>query len=626
MHANVQLRFCPEMGCQLPYYRLKESYRDVNGNVHSLVVLNIGFEPSLQPIQVKKIAYALTKRFKNRSNSDYLFGNDFSGLTDDERAKALIYWERMKSEGGIDRFDEREGKNCQEAEKYIDTDTIEHTDARNVGAEWLCYQAIASLGLETFLLNKGWSPNAIKTAISSLIVRTVYSSSENASYSIMHDNSAACELVSGNETWYPGYNAIYKITDKLYKIKDELETHLCNKTDNLFNLKNQIMLFDLTNFYFEGRKAESKKAKFGRSKEKRYDCKLLVLALCINKEGFIRYSEVLEGNASDPKSLPSMVKELAKKTSHSSEKCLVVMDAGIATEDNLKLLKNNGFNYLCVSRTKLKNYQLSSDQASVVVKDSRKREITLRQVHTAPDEDYFLEITSPSKAMTEASMNRLFRKLFEEKMKSINASLSKKGGTKTYEKVIERVGRAIDKYPSISRHYTIKYNKSEEKPENMESVEWELKNEEELSRSEGVYFLRTNVKTFDEKTTWDYYNLIREIETTNRQLKTDLSLRPIYHQKDERSNAHLFLGLLSYWVVNTIRYRLKQSGIKCYWTEIVRRMSTQKLVTTEAINMLGEKVELRRCSRPSKQAMEIYNAMDYKEAPFKKRKICRSQT
>lgn len=141
----------------------------------------------------------------------------------------------------------------------------------------------------------------------------------------------------------------------------------------------------------------------------------------------------------------------------------------------------------------------------------------------------------------------------------------------------------------------------------------------------GVYFLRTNVRTFDEKTTWDYYNLIREIECTNRQLKTDLNLRPIYHQRDDRSDAHLFLGMLAYGVVNTIRHQLKGKGGNAYWTEIVRRMSTQKLVTTTAFNALGEKVELRQCSEPSKQAREIYWKLGYKEAPFRKMKICRSQ-
>ncbi|HPT53172.1 MAG TPA: hypothetical protein PK740_07810 [Bacteroidales bacterium] len=115
----------------------------------------------------------------------------------------------------------------------------------------------------------------------------------------MLNNSAACELCGDEEGWFPGLNALYKITDDLFSIKTEIEDYLCSKTDNLFNLENRIMLFDLTNFYFEGRKARREKAVFGRSKEKRNDCKLLVLALCINKEGFIRYSDILEGNMSD---------------------------------------------------------------------------------------------------------------------------------------------------------------------------------------------------------------------------------------------------------------------------------------------------------------------------------------
>ena len=106
------------------------------------------------------------------------------------------------------------------------------------------------------------------------------------------------------------------------------------------------------------------------------------------------------------------------------------------------------------------------------------------------------------------------------------------------------------------------------------------------------------IRDRDERTTWDYYNLIREIECTNRQLKTDLHLRPLFHQTDQRSDAHLFFGLLAYWVVNTIRCGLKAQGENCYWREIVRRMSTQKLVTTEGVNPLGEKVECDNVASP----------------------------
>ena len=110
------------------------------------------------------------------------------------------------------------------------------------------------------------------------------------------------------------------------------------------NIDNNLMLFDLTNFYFEGSKRNSDKAKFGRSKEKRSDCKLLVLALCINKEGFIRYSSILEGNTADPKSLPNMIDTLAKRNPSRIKDTLVVMDAGVATEENMELIKRKGYN------------------------------------------------------------------------------------------------------------------------------------------------------------------------------------------------------------------------------------------------------------------------------------------
>ena len=624
MHANVQTRFNPATGEKALYYRLKESYRDVAGHVHSLILLNIGFEPSLTALQVRRIAFALTERFKNRGTNS-LFGKQLEGLTELEQTKADEWWQRMKEEGGIDRFDKKEQKARKESERYIDLATAEHTDARNVGAEWLCKQTIDKLGLEEFLRDQGWSNHSIHTALSALIIRTVYAVSERSSYYYLRDNSAAAELYTGSQDWTPGFNALYKVTDKLYELKEKIERHLCNVTDNLFNIDNKLMLFDLTNFYFEGSKRESKKAQFGRSKEKRSDCKLLVLALCINKEGFIRYSSILEGNTADHKSLPDMIDTLADRNPAQKEKSLVVMDAGIATEDNLKLIKAKGYNYLCVSRTKLKDYTLSEDHKSVMVKDARKQTITLNKVHTE-GEDYYLEITSPSKTMTESSMNKLWRERFETELNKINDGIAKKGGTKLYEKVVERTGRAIQKYPSIAKYYAIDYVRNEEKPKEMLRVDRKLKDLSAIESGHGVYFLRTNIETLDERTTWDYYNLIREIECTNRQLKTDLNLRPIYHQTDDRSDAHLFFGLLAYWVVNTIRCQLKREGESCYWTEIVRRMSTQKLVTTEGRNPLGDIVQMRQCSNPSKQATAIYDKLKLKYAPFRKIKICRTQS
>ena len=389
----------------------------------------------------------------------------------------------------------------------------------------------------------------------------------------------------------------------------------------------------MSNFYFEGRKDGSRKAKYGRSKERRNDCKLLVLALAINTDGFIRYSAILEGNTADPKSLPDMVDNLIATNpvgADPDQKVLVVIDAGIATQENLDLIREKGYNYLCVSRKALTDYEVKPDARIVTVRDCRERPIKLQEVHT-DGEDYYLKIDSPAKALKEESMNRSFRRRFEEGLGTIAASLTKKNGTKKYEAVIKRIGKLEGRYPSIARYYHIDVEKGEKGK--AASVTWTLEMPEK--QVFGTYFLRTNVKTIDEKTTWDYYNLIREIECSNRQLKTDLNLRPIYHQKDDRSDAHLFLGLLSYWIVNVIRHQMKKvnEARKAadpdpkaeyptpYWTEIVRVMSTQKAVTSEAVNALGEKVEMRICSTPTEQAAEIYSMLNYKPMPFRKIKI-----
>ena len=198
-----------------------------------------------------------------------------------------------------------------------------------------------------------------------------------ATVECQHHQAHDARDVDAEWIWQPGLRDVYKVASSLYELKDELEDHLCRRTDSLFNVSNRLVLFDLTNFYFEGRKDGSAKAKFGRSKEKRSDCKLLVLALCINAEGFIRYSSILAGNMADPDSLSNMIGTLSSKTgapsSNISQKTLVVIDAGIATEDNWEKIKSKGYNYLCVSRRRQTDYELADDMKTVTVLDSKKQ-------------------------------------------------------------------------------------------------------------------------------------------------------------------------------------------------------------------------------------------------------------
>ena len=488
-------------------------------------MLNVGFidEPH-RPEDIRDIGKCLTYLHEHHGQEE-LFGNPLSRYNEFVQRKAREFWHEMVNNGSIDAVKASMEESREKAGRLVDVNTIQHTDAREIGAEWVCLQAIRELEIDKFLRSEGWSEIQINTTLAHLITRTIYSPSELKSMRIMDENSAVCELISGNQEWRPGFQSIYKVAPSLFELKDRLENHLCKKTDDLFNITNRIAIFDLTNFYFEGRKEGSRKAQFGRSKEKRSDCKLLVLALCINREGFIRYSSILAGNTADPNSLPDMVDTLNSKTrvpDDPKDKVLVCLDAGIATEENLQKIKEKGYNYLCVSRRRLTDYEIAPDAQTVTVLDSKQQPIRLTQVKHEEDGDYYLEINSPAKQLKETSMNRKFKESFEEELQKAKDSLTKKNGTKNYEKVIERVGRARQKYPSISKYYVIDYVADNPKnPKNMADIQWHIAVPENVDKQSGIYFLRTNVSTFDEKTTWDYYNLTREIECTNRQLDGD---------------------------------------------------------------------------------------------------------
>ena len=128
------------------------------------------------------------------------------------------------------------------------------------------------------------------------------------------------------------------------------------------------------------------------------------------------------------------------------------------------------------------------------------------------------------------------------------------------------------------------------------------------------------MKVTDEVIVWNIYNTIREIENAFRTLKTDLDLRPIYHKNDKATMAHLHLGILAYWLVNTVRYQLKNYNINSCWSEIVRIGNTQKMITTTGTNTFDKTVSIRKCSQPNEKLKTIYDILNANYRPFRKRK------
>ena len=501
--------------------------------------------------------------------------------------------------------------------QLVDTESLENEDVREIGAEWLCLQALSQLNISSVLQACNWTDEEINLALTHIISRAVYPASELATGKWICQNSAVCEL-----TGYPiekiTKDKLYGITNKLYEVKDKLEQHLSLRTSELFDLDDKIIIYDLTNTYFEGSVRKSKIAKFGRSKEKRSDARLIVLAVVVNTEGFLKYSQTFEGNLADSASLERIIDQMSERTSAPGRKPVVVLDAGIATEKNLELLSSRGYDYMCVSRSGMGKYEVDTTARPTVVKDAKGQEISLQRVLMPESADTWMRVHSPAKALKEQGMNGRFSQNFEQGLDQLKHSLAKKGGVKKRDLIHERIGRLKAKYASIHKHYEIEVKTDEKNKERASEIIWTRK--PVASPNEGYYLLRTTLKEKDEETKWKIYNTIREIEATFRVLKTDLDLRPIYHKTDGAAQAHLHLGLLAYWIVNTVRHQLKQKGIKSQWKDIVRTMNTQKAVTTTMDDKYGRKLHIRQTSKPDAKASEIYTALRYKKNPFAKRK------
>ena len=497
----------------------------------------------------------------------------------------------------------------------VDTNSIKHEDVREFGAEWMCKQVLDQFGLDGFLQQSaGFSKANADTALMHIISRAVYPASEHKTAQWIKENSSVSGLF-GIPVSKVNRFKLYDISKKLYQNKTGIERYLSSKTNEIFDLQDKIIFYDLTNTYFEGRKAGSSLAKFGKSKEKRSDAKIVAMATVINAEGFLKYSRIYQGNIADSKTLDKTIREISQCTSSTGRKPVIVMDAGIATKENTIMLKEKGYDYICVNRTKLKEYkQVDPNGETVTVYDKRENPIELKMVEKQGCPDSYMYVRSQQKAFKEASMNDHFSQRYEQDLEQIKAALSKKGGIKKLVKVWERIGRLKERYPTANKHYKIEVT-SDGQQDKAIDVKWS-KTQLKPKSNEGVYFIRTNLKKQDEKTLWTIYNTLTEIEATFRVLKTDLSLRPVFHKYDENVEAHLFLGLLAYQLVAAIRFQLKGKGIKEDWRNIVRTMNTQKEVTSTMKTKNNTMLRIKKCSTPTVGAKEIYDALNQKHQPY----------
>lgn len=576
-------------------YNLVQTSR-IDGKVKQNVILYLGSDPLLADKENRKIVLDILK--SNIYRQADIFPVDAPGplriLASSLYEKYLIKY----GEAGPDQVSVPPA--IERAEMHhVDVKGLEVSDVKTFGNEHLCKQVLDKLKLRECLLDVGFADKQADKALIAIVARAIFSSSEYKTAQLLEVNS---ELTGCFDYRSPiTHKQLYTVCDQLYSHKAKIDKFLYNRVTDLFDIEDKLVIFDISNTYFETGKQGSKLTAYGRSKEKRNDCPLVVFTGVINAQGFIRHSRIYEGNKPDTDTLSDMVADLEK---HSGKaKKTIVMDAGIATEENLELIREKGYDYVCVSRKRLKGYQAATKVSQFT--DRKKNKVELAVFHPKGFTDTWMYVQSDAKRKKEESMAGKLNKRFEEELESIKAALGRKGGTKKIEKVWERIGRAKEKHNRASGKYqvTVKQDKGL-----ATDIKWELKpNPVKEDKEKGVYFIRTSYTDPGEKELWDIYNTIREVESTFRCLKSDLSIRPVFHQKDERVEAHIYLTILAYQLVNTIRHMLKGKGIIHDWKNILRIMSTQTIQTIE-LPTDKKHIHLRKPSKPIKEAQQIYEA------------------
>lgn len=570
------------------YYaiRLVESMRTSSGKVSQKVLLNLGSNyTTIAEHQWPLLTQCLESKL---SGITLLVGYDDQIEYEAQRIAQLL----IKKHGEDLPLKGELNKHYHE----VDVDSVENSNIKSIGAEYLAHEMFKRLGLNDILANCGFNQKQLHLASAAIIGRLLCPGSDVGTCHYVREQSALDEVM-GVDFSSLHKNQLYGISDLLLKHKDDIEKQLFEHEKSIFEFEEIVTLFDLTNTYFEGQSQGNELAAFGRSKEKRSDCMLVSLALVLDASGFPKRSQLYQGNVSEPVTLEAMIKNTSKDA-------IIVMDAGIATEENVTWLSEQSFKYLVVSRKR--NQDIPKDVEEVIVKQEENKTVKSYLVKTEGGKE--TELYCHSEAMQahgEKLQDKAKQQLLDELQKLKNG-LSKKGGIKKYARVCEKIGRLKEKYSKVANQYAIELA-ADEARENVIDITWQ-KQSEPQGKAAGMYCIRTNQTTLDHQQIWQTYRMINDVEAAFRHLKTDLGLRPVYHQHTDRVTGHIFISLLAYHILHSIRFQLKAHEINDSWSSIKRALSSHYRVTTSMQCKTGEMLHIRKTMRANPQQLKMYQS------------------
>jgi hypothetical protein len=482
----------------------------------------------------------------------------------------------------------------------IDADSLEVLEPRSVGVEHVALSVMREIGFIEQLQTLGLNRAQCAAAIGNVIGRMAAPGSELATWRWLKNESGLAELLGFDFAHMP-LMRLYRASDVLLRHQGEIEAFLFDRVRGLFGLASTVTLYDLTNTYFEGTLTGNWKAARGHSKEKRSDCVLLTLGLVLDQSGFVRRSQVFAGNAVEARTLEAMLKGL-----HAPAGALVVMDRGIATEQNLGWLQTHGYRYVVVSREKSRQFD---PLQAVEISAAGGERIRLQRILSPDGKEVRLYCHSPGREQKESAIVARLTQRFEQGLSKISQALNTPRGEKRLVNITERIGRLKQRCFGIGQHYRIEYH-TDASGTKLTALTW---TKQVLPGSQmtdpGIYCLRSNETTWTAEQMWRTYVMLTDLEAVFRSLKSELGLRPIFHHNPARSDAHLFISVLAYQFVQMIRTRLADHGIHESWTSLRQILRIQRRTTSRFNTRAGRTLSVRKASQPDAELARLYDAL-----------------
>ena len=492
----------------------------------------------------------------------------------------------------------------------VDTEQVTVEAAREAGSVHVGHQMWGQLGLHEILARAGLSDRACQLTEVMTLNRLIFPLSEHAMPDWIERTALGDILETDFSTLHD--ETLYRNLDRLYPNREAIEGELAEREKTLFNLDDTLYLYDLTSTYFEGAALANPQAQRGYSRDKRGDCKQVLVGLVLDRDGFPKAHEIFEGNRQDRTTVQAMLDTLEKRVGRKSG-ATVVVDRGMAYEEDLAEIRARGYHYLVAGRQPERNAWLDDFEAEgnweEIIRTPSPRnpgqEKPPVQIKRRPqgNEVYLLCLSAGRK-----EKDRAIRETHEQRLKKDWEKLKarvEKGQLKEAKKIYQAIGQLQERYPRVARYWRMDYD-AEQK-----ALTWQEDREKKAvaAKLDGGYVLKTDRPDLTADEIWCAYILLTRVEAAFRAMKSPLAERPIFHHLERRTQTHIFLCVLAYHLLVAIEKRFLDAGVHTSWWTLRQQLSTHQVVTVVLPTGDGRALRIRKGTTPEPVHRDIYSTL-----------------